>query len=159
MDQSWWPDGQYAAPSDAGLAYDFELGLAMGFNAVRGHQKHGSERWFYHADRLGMLVLQDAPGIMVPYNGRLVQDDAKAYWMADMLAMVDEHFSHPSILQWNLFNEDSENVLFNTGTDHQGLKDVIATVRAADGSGRLVDLNTGGQFNSLWLADVNDEHT
>jgi hypothetical protein len=158
LDQSWWPDGVYAAPSDAGLAYDFALGASLGFNTVRAHQKHGSERWYYHADRLGVMVLQDAPGIMVPYNGRLVADDAKAYWLHDALAMIDEHFSHPSVLQWNLFNEDSENVLFDTGADHQGLKDVIATVRAADPT-RLVDLNTGGQFNSLWLADVNDVHT
>ena len=159
LDQSWWPDGVYTAPNDQGLAYDFELVLSMGFNTVRAHQKHGMERWYWHADRMGILILQDAPGIMVPFNGRFDSHLGMQYWQADMLAMIDEHSSHPSIVQWNLFNEDSENHLFDTGVNHTGLQELIALVRAADATGRLVDLNTGGGLNRFWLGDVNDVHS
>jgi hypothetical protein len=131
----------------------------MGFNTARIHQKHNAERFYYHADTLGLLILQDAPGIMVPYNGRFDSDLGKKYWLDGMLEMVRQARNHPSILQWNLFNEDSENYLFDTGVNHSGLKDLIALVRATDSTGRLVDLNTGGGLNKLWLGDVNDDHT
>lgn len=55
---------------------------------------------------------------MVPFNGRFDSHLGMQYWQADMLAMIDEHSSHPSIVQWNLFNEDSENHLFDTGANH-----------------------------------------
>ena len=159
LDQSWWSDGLYLAPTDAGLKYDLQLAQSMGFNTARVHQKHNMERFYHHADTLGLLVLQDAPGIMVPYNGRFDSDLGKQYWLSGMLEMVNELRNHASILQWNLFNEDSENFLFDTGSNHSGLKDLIALVRATDSTGRLIDLNTGGGLNKFWLADVNDEHT
>ena len=62
LDQSWWPDGQYTAPTDEALAFDVQALKTYGFNMVRLHQKINPERWYFHADRAGVVVFQD----MVP---------------------------------------------------------------------------------------------
>ena len=61
LDQGWWPDGLYTAPTDEALAWDIELTKKLGFNTIRKHIKVEPARWFYHCDRLGMLVWQDMP--------------------------------------------------------------------------------------------------
>ena len=61
LDQGWWPDGLYTAPTDEALAWDIELTKRLGFNTIRKHIKVEPARWFYHCDRLGMLVWQDMP--------------------------------------------------------------------------------------------------
>ena len=66
LDQGYWPDGLYTAPSDEAMIYDIELMKSMGFNMLRKHIKIEPMRWYYHCDRLGMLVWQD----MVNGGGR-----------------------------------------------------------------------------------------
>ena len=61
LDQGYWPDGLYTAPSDEALASDIVAAKALGFNLLRKHAKVEPARWYYHADRLGMLVWQDMP--------------------------------------------------------------------------------------------------
>jgi beta-galactosidase/beta-glucuronidase len=61
LDQGWWPDGLYTAPTDAALAFDIEATRRMGFNTIRKHVKVEPARWYWHADRLGLLVWQDMP--------------------------------------------------------------------------------------------------
>ena len=61
LDQGYWPDGLYTAPSDAALEADIALMKRMGFNMLRKHIKVEPLRWYYHCDRLGMLVWQDMP--------------------------------------------------------------------------------------------------
>ena len=61
LDQGWWPDGLYTAPTDAALAYDVEKTKELGFNMIRKHVKVEPARWYYHCDRLGMIVWQDMP--------------------------------------------------------------------------------------------------
>ena len=63
LDQGWWPDGLYTAPSDEALAFDIEKTKEMGFNLIRKHVKVEPARWYWHCDRLGMLVWQDMPSI------------------------------------------------------------------------------------------------
>jgi beta-galactosidase/beta-glucuronidase len=58
--QSWWPDGQYTAPTDEALAFDVKALATFGMNMVRLHQKINPDRWYFHADREGVVVLQDA---------------------------------------------------------------------------------------------------
>lgn len=105
LDQRFFPDGIYTAPADAALANDIETMLAYGFNAIRGHQNYGSNRWFYHADRLGMVVLQDMVGIMAWNDGSLNKTLAKQNFLADFKTMIDERYNAPSIVQWTAFNE------------------------------------------------------
>ena len=61
LDQGWWPEGLFTAPTDDALKFDIEATLAMGFNTIRKHVKVEPARWYWHADRLGVLVWQDMP--------------------------------------------------------------------------------------------------
>ena len=61
LDQGWWPDGLYTAASDSALIFDIETAKQLGFNMIRKHVKVEPARWYYHCDRLGMLVWQDMP--------------------------------------------------------------------------------------------------
>ena len=72
LDQGWWPDGLYTAPSDEALAFDISAAKAMGFNMLRKHVKVEPARWYYHCDRLGMLVWQDMPNGGGKYNALTV---------------------------------------------------------------------------------------
>ena len=61
LDQGWWPDGLYTAPTDAALKYDLEMTKKLGFNMLRKHVKVEPDRWYYWCDKLGLLVWQDMP--------------------------------------------------------------------------------------------------
>ena len=61
LDQGFWPDGLYTAPTDAALKYDIEMTKKLGFNMTRKHVKVEPERWYYWCDKLGLLVWQDMP--------------------------------------------------------------------------------------------------
>ena len=61
LDQGWWPDGLYTAPTDEALAYDVQKTKDFGFNMIRKHVKVEPARWYYHCDRLGIIVWQDMP--------------------------------------------------------------------------------------------------
>jgi hypothetical protein len=118
----------------------------LGFNTIRLHQKVNPERWYYHADRLGVAILQDA---VQKYGGASAATIEP--FLADLKAMIDGRYSHPSILQWDVFNEgDCVGVFPN-------VSDVVAWVQGYDPS-RLVDTNSGGPANDLHVGDVNDYH-
>ena len=61
LDQGWWPDGLYTAPSDEALAFDVVKTKELGYNMIRKHVKVEPARWYYHCDKLGMIVWQDMP--------------------------------------------------------------------------------------------------
>ena len=61
LDQGWWPDGLYTAPTDEALRYDIEITKKLGFNMARKHVKVEPDRWYYWCDKLGLLVWQDMP--------------------------------------------------------------------------------------------------
>lgn len=94
LDQSWWPDGQYTAPTDAALAFDVQAIALFGLNTVRLHQKVNPERWYWYADVLGVVVLQD---MIQQYGGASAA--TVPLFMADLKAMIDGRYNHPSIIQ------------------------------------------------------------
>jgi hypothetical protein len=100
LDQGWWPDGLFTAPTDEALVFDIEQTKALGFNLIRKHVKVEPARWYYHCDRLGMLVWQDMP------SGDNKGADAEANFSRELRAMVDGLRNHPSIIMWVPFNED-----------------------------------------------------
>ncbi|MER6440788.1 PA14 domain-containing protein [Streptomyces sp. NPDC001185] len=102
LDQGFWPDGLHTAPTDEALAYDLKMHKQMGFNAVRKHIKVEPDRWFYWADRLGLMVWQDMPAMTAG-----VDPDAasRAEYEREMKQMIDEHISSPSVVMWVTFNE------------------------------------------------------
>ena len=120
LDQGWWPDGLYTAPTDEALAFDIIRTKELGYNTIRKHVKVEPERWYYHCDRLGMLVWQDMPNgdnwTSPKWDG---QDDflegpdpepkrsavsRDQYWK-DWTAVMDQLHNHPSIIVWVPFNE------------------------------------------------------
>lgn len=126
LDQGYWPDGLYTAPTDEAMIFDIETAKAMGFNVLRKHIKVEPLRWYYHCDRLGMLVWQDMPcggGRYDPVvvSAPLVTDihlkdsayllfgrESKAgrgEFMTELRAMVQHLYNCPCIAMWVPFNE------------------------------------------------------
>ncbi|HTV01180.1 MAG TPA: glycoside hydrolase family 2 TIM barrel-domain containing protein, partial [Luteitalea sp.] len=99
LDQGYWPDGGLTAPDDAALRRDVELAREMGFNGVRKHQKVEDPRFFYWADRLGLLVWAEMPSA---YRFTV---DAVERLSDEWIDVVHRDASHPSIVAWVPFNE------------------------------------------------------
>jgi len=102
LDQGFWPDGLYTAPTDSALRFDLEQQKAMGFNMVRKHIKVESDRWFYWADKLGLLVWQDMPALA---SGKEPSTAGRTRFEKELRALVDQHKGITSIVQWVPFNE------------------------------------------------------
>ncbi len=119
LDQGWWPDGLYTAPTDEALLFDVEKTKAMGFNMIRKHIKVEPARWYYHCDRLGLLVWQDMPSGDLGGNhwdmrpgqtsGRQHDKDrtaeSEAIYRKEWKAIMDALHNFPSIVVWVPFNE------------------------------------------------------
>jgi hypothetical protein len=102
LDQGFWPDGLYTAPTDQALAFDLVQHKEMGFNTVRKHIKVESARWFYWADKLGLMVWQDMPALVA---GRNASATGEARYESELRRMVENHKGITSIVQWIPFNE------------------------------------------------------
>ena len=119
LDQGWWPDGLYTAPTDEALRFDVEKTKAMGFNMIRKHIKVEPARWYYHCDRLGLLVWQDMPSGDLGGNhwdmrpgitsGKQHDKDrspeSEAIYRKEWKAIMDALHNFPSIVVWVPFNE------------------------------------------------------
>ncbi len=101
LDQGYWPDGGYTAPAPQALAYDLLIDKALGFNAVRKHMKVEPQQWYYDSDRLGLLVWQDMPATAVASPTVAGQRE----FLRELKAIVNANVDHPSIVQWDAFNE------------------------------------------------------
>ncbi|RFM34672.1 glycoside hydrolase family 2 protein [Chitinophaga silvisoli] len=100
LDQGFWPDGLYTAPTDEALKFDIEAIKAMGFNTIRKHIKVEPARWYYHADKIGMLVWQD---FVNPNQG--LPEGAKPEFEKESKEILEQLHNAPSIVTWVLFNE------------------------------------------------------
>ncbi|PXY29276.1 glycoside hydrolase [Prauserella coralliicola] len=102
LDQGYWPDGIYTAPTDEALRFDLEQHKVLGFNTVRKHIKTEPDRWYYHADRLGLLVWQDMPSMK---TGGRPPADAQRQFETELRELVEEKKNWTSIIGWVPFNE------------------------------------------------------
>ena len=100
LDQGFWPEGLYTAPTDEALAFDIKAIKQMGFNTIRKHIKVEPARWYYHADKIGVLVWQDF--VNPPHN---LPEGAKQQFEKEAKEMLDQLRNYPSITTWVLFNE------------------------------------------------------
>jgi len=163
LDQGWWPDGLYTAPTDAALKYDVEITKAYGFNMTRKHVKVEPARWYYWCDKLGLLVWQDMPsgndaGRKKEHRLAWVRDpkvegpdqvrsaDAAQQFYVELGEMIRDFGNHPSIVVWVPFNERWGQ--FQT-------QRVVDFVRRRDPT-RLVNSASGGNF--LGVGDILDVH-
>ena len=148
LDQGFYPDGVYTAPSDEELIADIDRSMAMGFNGARLHEKVFEERFLYHADRKGYLVWGEYPNWGLDHS----YSDAIYGILPEWLEEVDRDFNHPSIIGWCPFNET---------WDKNGRKqfdDLLALVyqatKSADPTRPCID--TSGNFHVV--TDVYDLH-
>lgn len=103
LDQGFWPDGNYTAPTDEALKYDLEVIKKLGFNMVRKHIKIEPMRWYYWADKLGVMVWQDMPSSN-SYSPKSPPVD-KAEYEIELKRMVKNLSNAPSVIMWVIFNE------------------------------------------------------
>ena len=115
---------------------------------MRLHQKQNPARWYFHADSIGIIVQQD----MIQKFGQTT-DDTVMFFKDDLQAMISDLRSHPSIAMWTIFNEGDcvKDPLF----DPAALVDWVSQLDPT----RLVDTNSGGPANGLFLGDVDDLHS
>ncbi|MGW4458106.1 AbfB domain-containing protein [Streptomyces albidoflavus] len=102
LDQGYWPDGLYTAPTDEALKYDLQAHKDLGFNMVRKHIKVEPQRWFHWADKLGLLVWQDMPSMD---TGKVPDAPAREQWEKEYHRIIDQHRSSPSVVMWVNQNE------------------------------------------------------
>ncbi|HEY6809242.1 MAG TPA: galactose-1-epimerase [Gemmatimonadales bacterium] len=140
LDQGWWPDGLYTAPTDAALRSDLETLKGLGYNLVRKHVKVEPDRWYYDADRLGMLVWQDMP------SGDIDSDAGRREYAAELARIVDARRNHPAIVMW---------VPFNEGWGQHDTRATVAWLKHHDPT-RLVDNASG--WTDRGVGDVADVH-
>jgi hypothetical protein len=109
LDQGFWPDGIYTAPTDEALKYDIEITQKLGFNCTRKHVKVEPARWYYWCDKLGLLVWQDMPSgdrSVGPNRGQITRTpESQKIYESELKALIDTHYNSPSIIMWVVFNE------------------------------------------------------
>ncbi|MDB5351801.1 MAG: beta-galactosidase/beta-glucuronidase [Planctomycetota bacterium] len=151
LDQGFWPDGLYTAPTDEALKYDIEITKKLGFNMTRKHVKVEPDRWYYWCDKLGLLVWQDMPSgerSISPNDPDLKRSPESAQiYETELKAMIDNLYSHPSIIMW---------VVFNEGWGQFDTKRIADWTKAYDRS-RIVDA-ASGWADRAGVGDLHDLH-
>jgi beta-galactosidase/beta-glucuronidase len=102
LNQGYWPDGIYTAPTDEALRFDLEQAKALGYNLVRLHMKIEPARWYYWADKLGLLIWQDMPAMRDNYRPSA---EDRVQFEIELRQMIEERSNSPAIVMWVLFNE------------------------------------------------------
>lgn len=151
LDQGFWPDGIYTAPTDEALKYDIQVTKDLGFNMIRKHVKVEPDRWYYWTDKMGILVWQDMPN-GDDHFGRGGDDIERVAQSAydfklELKEMIDQFYNYPSIVIWVPFNEGWGQ--FNTAQ--------IADLTKELDSSRLVDIPSGWQDRGV--GDMHDIHS
>ncbi|MDR0757763.1 MAG: beta-galactosidase, partial [Tannerella sp.] len=156
LDQGWWPDGLYTAPTDEALAYDIIKTKDLGFNMIRKHVKVEPARWYYHCDREGILIWQDMPsGDMGNHwapqtygggNDKARTQESLDNYYREWKEIMNLCISNPSVVVW---------VPFNEGWGQFDTEKVAAFTKTCDPS-RLVNPASGG--NHRPCGDIMDLH-
>ena len=161
LDQGYWPDGIYTAPTLEAMLFDIDITKKMGFNMIRKHVKTEPELWYYHCDKIGMLVWQDMPsggaqsaGVITNFifrnkihviHGRKNPENQKQYYN-ELKELVTSLINHPSIIIW---------VPFNEGWGQFGESEAVDLVRSLDSS-RLINHASG--WTDKGYGDIHDIH-
>jgi beta-galactosidase/beta-glucuronidase len=150
LDQGFWPDGLYTAPTDAALRYDIEMTKKLGFNMARKHVKVEPDRWYYWCDKLGLLVWQDMPSGDKYISGKAPDitrtPESATEFEQELTALVQGRGNHPCIVMW---------VPYNEGWGQWDTARIVELIKKLDPT-RLVD-NTSG-WSDRGVGDVNDMH-
>jgi len=151
LDQGWWPDGLYTAPTDEALRYDLETTKKLGMNMLRKHVKIEPRRFYYWCDKLGVLVWQDMPNGDA-HIGKQAEDiirspESAQQFELELESMIQTLFNHPCIVMWIPFNE---------GWGQYDTAHIVDKIKELDPS-RLVDNASG--WADRGAGDVHDIHS
>jgi beta-galactosidase/beta-glucuronidase len=140
LDQGYWPEGLYTAPTDAALKFDIQTIKDMGFNTIRKHVKIEPDRWYYHADQLGLLVWQD----MVPCADNTYY--ATSQFEQENSENLRQLHNFPSIVVW---------VLFNEGWGKYDQKRLTEWMKRTDSS-RIINGHSGENLDEYSITPIRD---
>ena len=150
LDQGFWPDGIYTAPTDDALRYDIETTKKLGFNLARKHVKVEPDRWYYWCDKLGLLVWQDMPSGDKYISGKAPDitrtPESAAEFESELEALIKGRCNHPSIVMW---------VPYNEGWGQWDTPLIVGMIKKLDPT-RLVDDASG--WTDRGVGDVMDMH-
>jgi len=150
LDQGWWPDGLYTAPTDDALRYDIEILKKLGCNMMRKHVKVEPDRLYYWCDKLGLLVWQDMPSGDRFIGGNdpdIVRSEESAkQFELELSRVINALYSHPCIIMW---------VPFNEGWGQYDTPRIVDLIKKLDPT-RLVDCASG--WTDRGVGDVHDIH-
>ena len=158
LDQGWWPDGLYTAPTDEALKFDIEKTKEMGFNMIRKHVKVEPARWYYFCDKLGMLVWQDMPsgdlgnrwesrpGVYGRATDKNRTQESESIFRKEWTEIMQDFHNFPSIVVWVPFNEAWGQFKTKEIVDWTIQKDLSRLVNTASGGnfedvGHIIDIH------------------
>ena len=148
LDQGFYPDGIYTAPSDEALAHDIEMSMAMGFNGARLHQKVFEQRFLYHADRLGYICWGEMPSWGI--------DPARSHtlgiFLREWLEVIERDYNTPAIIGWCPYNEAWDES--NEGLRELTLSVTYRATKAVDKTRPVIDTSGGCHVET----DIFDTH-
>ncbi len=150
LDQGFWPDGLYTAPTDEAMKYDIEITKKLGFNMARKHVKIEPARWYYWCDSLGLMVWQDMPSRSRPRGDdkdESAEIESDKRFEKELSSLVTSFYNHPSIVMW---------VPFNEGWGQYDTPRIVDFIKELDPT-RLVN-NTSG-WTDRGVGDVLDIHS
>jgi hypothetical protein len=143
LDQGFWPDGLYTAPTDLAIKNDLMKVKQFGFNMIRKHIKVEPYRWYYWADKLGILIWQDMPSAN-SYTDKHPAIDEVAF-QSQLETMVRTHWNSPCIVSW---------VVFNEGQAQHSTKELVADVMTLDPTRIVNQASGGGYFDAGHVLDA-----
>jgi hypothetical protein len=151
LDQGWWPDGLYTAPTDKALRYDIEVIKKLGCNMVRKHVKVEQDRFYYWCDKLGLMIWQDMPNgdMFIGENEpdlKRSEDSARQFEL-ELTQIIESLRNHPSIVMW---------VPFNEGWGQYNTPQIVEMIKQLEPT-RLV--NNASGWADRGVGDVHDIHS
>lgn len=153
LDQGYFPEGWYTAPSDDDFRRDVELTLAMGFNCARKHQKAEDPRYLYWADRLGLMVWAEMP------SGRVFSSELVESLTGEWINLIKRDRAHPSIIAWVPFNESWGVWHQSERPEQRAFVDAIVSIARSLDASRVVIGNDGWEYSSgdFWTLHLYNE--
>jgi len=146
LDQGFYPDGIYTAPTDEALEADIYRSMDMGFNGARLHEKVFEPRFLYHCDRLGYLAWGEYPGWGVDYT----RPDAIFGLLPEWVEQIQRDFNHPAIIGWCPNNE-----VYDLTYQRETIRMIYRTTKALDPTRLCIDAS-GGYHVESDLLDIHD---
>jgi beta-galactosidase/beta-glucuronidase len=150
LDQGYWPESLLTPPSDAALRYDVEMTKALGFNGARKHQKIEDPRYYYWADRLGLLVWGEMPSAY-HFNVEEIENVTEEW-----LAFIRRDYNHPCLVTWVPLNESwGVSGIYTDRRQQNFARSLYALTKSVDGT-RLISANDGWEQVNADICAIHD---